>query len=752
MGKSKGIRVLALMLAIVVVATLTVSPLFAADFHFDDVKVSAWYHKYVGNLYLRGIVGGFKGTNDFKPNDPITREQAAKMIAEAAGLNYMNKTASFDDVASSSWSTGYIAALVELGAVSGYKGTRKFGPKDNIKRSHAAKIVAKAFGLSKGELKPELSDLPRDKELSSAINLLASNGIVKGYKGTNEFRPDGEITRAEFSKIVDVAMTIKAVQKAEAGDKMDSVRWAQSLVDALPDNQDREIKAALNQRVKKAQSALDKIALEGGSKIRHLKLDRILETVEEPKLNYTLKTEVAGSRLSFSRYEGTDVLVTLNGLPCDDSYYLSDYEYYEADEWFLSFEIGKNTLAIEVFGLDGLSHSVYTLNVIRSISSKAIITDLSLSRIIEAEANPKFTYSLETYYDSFKLEYRNPYGADLTIKFNGMIEPLADEQPKDLQWGKNTLEISVKSEDGKHENTYRITINRIKSDQAVIEYFYLVGIMMDHNPDFDYVVETTIPQTSLTYTYHLGGEDSAFFNGAPYDGETVQLKPGENTFRIKIVSADGKNTNEYNIKVIYRQNCAELRWITITDWYWSYNTNDPFTEVETNDQSVRVAYENPNDVSVAVTLNGKTVSFDGPDPTYVWASVPLVMGENVLVLKTTSKDGSEKNTYTVKINRVKRELSDEAEIRHFSLSGIMGKIRKPALNYSFETKMDYTHICFEASLWAEVTMAINGKVVERGEDRCISTKLDMGVNKILIHVKSEDGTQENLYSIVIIRS
>ena len=216
---------------------------------FKDVPKSAWYHGYVTSLAQKEIISGFGETGEFRPNAPLTREQAAKMIAEAAGLDFEGKTAKFTDVPASSWSTGYIAALVEKGAAGGYPGTNNFKPRNNILRSHVAKIVAIAFDLEEGTLDVNLSDLPNDKVLRDSVVKLASNGIVKGYGDTNEFRPDNEISRAEFSKIISVAMAVSSIQKAEATKTQASVNKAQALIDVLPTDQDLETRDYLQRRL-----------------------------------------------------------------------------------------------------------------------------------------------------------------------------------------------------------------------------------------------------------------------------------------------------------------------------------------------------------------------------------------------------------------------------------------------------------------------------------------------------------------------
>lgn len=197
------------LLAITFLMIPVAESVYAADsfFHqsFSDVASNAWYYNFVEFLSANGIVNGYKGTDTFKPGNKINRQETAKMIATGTGLFYKGLHSTFDDVAYGHWADGYIAALQNAGVVSGFKGTNKFKPGDYIKRSHVCKMVVLAFNLEEGDLDVNLTDI-RGDNCEAYIRILASNGIVSGYKGTTEFRPNNEITRAEVSKIISLAM------------------------------------------------------------------------------------------------------------------------------------------------------------------------------------------------------------------------------------------------------------------------------------------------------------------------------------------------------------------------------------------------------------------------------------------------------------------------------------------------------------------------------------------------------------------
>ncbi|HZK24365.1 MAG TPA: S-layer homology domain-containing protein, partial [Oscillospiraceae bacterium] len=175
---------------------------------FSDVTPDDWSFEYIESLYALGIVSGYGESGEFRPYNNLNRQEAAKMIAIAAGKEASKGFVSkFTDVKVNSWAFEFIAALEKHGVVSGYKGTAEFRPLKNIKRSHVSKMVVIAFGLDYGDVKKTFSDI-QGADCEEFIKILASNGIVDGYKGTSIFKPNDEISRAEFAKIIDLAMKV----------------------------------------------------------------------------------------------------------------------------------------------------------------------------------------------------------------------------------------------------------------------------------------------------------------------------------------------------------------------------------------------------------------------------------------------------------------------------------------------------------------------------------------------------------------
>lgn len=180
---------------------------------FQDVQESHWAFLHIENLATMAIVSGYGTTNEFRPDKKINRQEVSKIVAVSANLTASGDFVSkFSDLnQASDWAREYIKALEEASVVSGFGASNEFRPENNIKRNHAAKMIVLAFELETGDIDVNLNDID-GVDCEEYIRILASNGIVKGYGGSNSFKSDQEISRAEFAKIIDMAIRLSPVR------------------------------------------------------------------------------------------------------------------------------------------------------------------------------------------------------------------------------------------------------------------------------------------------------------------------------------------------------------------------------------------------------------------------------------------------------------------------------------------------------------------------------------------------------------
>lgn len=90
---------------------------FARTNDYSDVNRGDWFNNAISTLSNAGIVTGYNdGT--FRPNQPITRGEMAKIIANFANLKYGGKT--FTDLAGH-WSKSYVELAAGNGWIAGYR-------------------------------------------------------------------------------------------------------------------------------------------------------------------------------------------------------------------------------------------------------------------------------------------------------------------------------------------------------------------------------------------------------------------------------------------------------------------------------------------------------------------------------------------------------------------------------------------------------------------------------------------------------
>ena len=110
---------------------------------FNDTKTH-WAKKAIDIAYTNGVCNGVSET-EFKPDEFITREQAAVMISNYKKLkdaNYDKLNTYKDKLNVSSWAKDSVEGIIENGYMKGYT-DNTFKPKDNITRAEAVVTLSR---------------------------------------------------------------------------------------------------------------------------------------------------------------------------------------------------------------------------------------------------------------------------------------------------------------------------------------------------------------------------------------------------------------------------------------------------------------------------------------------------------------------------------------------------------------------------------------------------------------------------------
>ncbi|MGN7385543.1 S-layer homology domain-containing protein [Sporosarcina sp. SAFN-015] len=155
----------------------------------------------IKNLLERGIVKGFPdGT--FKPGQQVTRGQAAKIIAQILNLDTQNvKDPGLMDVSKESQYYGAIAVLVNKGIISGYE-DKTFKPGNPLTRAQMAKILAVGFGFKEEPFREtRLVDVKSTNWYAGYVQALLTHQITSGTSATT-FSPGEYVTRGQLASFV----------------------------------------------------------------------------------------------------------------------------------------------------------------------------------------------------------------------------------------------------------------------------------------------------------------------------------------------------------------------------------------------------------------------------------------------------------------------------------------------------------------------------------------------------------------------
>ena len=154
MKTNKRIRIFSLLLAVVLLCAGTSVTVLADSTFTDSAKIGSAYTAAVNYMAQSGVIEGFKEDGSFRPEDTLTREQAAKIIAfMVLGQDAEDLTADsslFKDVKADRWSAPYINFCAENKIISGYDSSN-YGPEDTLTGTQFAKMLLCAFGYGKAD-------------------------------------------------------------------------------------------------------------------------------------------------------------------------------------------------------------------------------------------------------------------------------------------------------------------------------------------------------------------------------------------------------------------------------------------------------------------------------------------------------------------------------------------------------------------------------------------------------------------------
>lgn len=162
---------------------------------FGDDEASV--HQYnIGAVAAAGIAAGCGGDR-FCPGAPVTRGQLATFLGRALGLAPDRGSDAFSDIAGNAH-RGYINALARAGEIEGFSdGT--YRPDQPVSRAQLARLLVNAYDLPAAT--SDAFDDDAASEHEDAINAVAARGITGGC-GPRRYCPGSSVTREQMASFL----------------------------------------------------------------------------------------------------------------------------------------------------------------------------------------------------------------------------------------------------------------------------------------------------------------------------------------------------------------------------------------------------------------------------------------------------------------------------------------------------------------------------------------------------------------------
>lgn len=197
-------RLLALLLALCLTASLLPGAALAADTPFHDVKPGQWYSDAVSYVYNNDLMKGAGLT--FGLNNPTNRGMIATILYSLADKPAVSGSVNFSDVSPNAYYAKAIQWASQEGVIKGL-GNNRFGPESPVSREQLAVMLysyANYVGVDTSKTLDlrHFSDYSRiDSWAIKPMQWAYCMGLLAGKQG-NRIDPRGNATRSEVAVIL----------------------------------------------------------------------------------------------------------------------------------------------------------------------------------------------------------------------------------------------------------------------------------------------------------------------------------------------------------------------------------------------------------------------------------------------------------------------------------------------------------------------------------------------------------------------
>ena len=169
---------------------------------FNDVNAEDWFFTDVGTLAGMGVINGYPD-GSFLPEKNVTRAEFLKLLVTlmAGDQLFDSYEKVFDDVDPKEWYSSYIVSAIVYGIIDAKDYGSTFKPDEPITRREVAKLVVNALQVESGKFRTPYADTA-DHNITALYGLGLMQGTVDPATGHRYFYPDTQITRAETAAVI----------------------------------------------------------------------------------------------------------------------------------------------------------------------------------------------------------------------------------------------------------------------------------------------------------------------------------------------------------------------------------------------------------------------------------------------------------------------------------------------------------------------------------------------------------------------
>jgi hypothetical protein len=294
------------------------------------------------------------------------------------------------------------------------------------------------------------------------------------------------------------------------------------------------------------------------------------------------------------------------------------------------------------------------------------------------------------------------------------------EVPEVLLIGNNICSIKVVSDDKTSVTTYKINVKRLSGNAVLSDIFIDESLIPGFNPyitDYRQVVSPDVRTVTVT--------PQSAYPGTEILAETPDtLVFGDNIFSFTVIPEDKSDTVIYKVNIRRSSGDAMLSALSIN--------GTPLSDFNPAVTEYRYSIGHGENLKIdAASAN--------PAATVLMEIPPLVVGDNDIIIKVQSEDGSRSTVYRLTV----RQLSNDILLNGISINGKSVSKFNPNITE------------YEETVTGEVTgVTITGEVYHPGAVVTVEgpNLLAVGNNVFTLTIFAEDVTFKKTYTITIIRN